>query len=100
MTKSNILFIIPQCPIPATDGGKIGLLAPLKFMTKYQKVFVTSPIEKIDENIINQFNDLGISYFPYQLNKNDDYKKYPLSLIKKWSFKYDKYFSNDYLKYI
>lgn len=98
--RDKILCIAPQCPLPCIDGGKIGILYPLKYLAQKLNVFFTTPVLNINEDIINEFNMYNIKYFPFELNTNDDYFKYPSSLLKPLSFKFNKYFSPLYLKYI
>lgn len=96
----KILCIAPQCPLPCIDGGKIGIFYPLKYLAQKLNVFFTTPVLNINEDIINEFNMYNIKYYPFELNTNDDYFKYPSSLLKPLSFKFNKYFSPLYLKYI
>lgn len=96
----NLLCIAPQCPLPCIDGGKIGIFYPLKYLAQKLNVFFTTPVLNINEDIINEFNMYNIKYYPFELNTNDDYFKYPSSLLKPLSFKFNKYFSPLYLKYI
>lgn len=96
----KILCIAPQCPLPCVDGGKMEIFYPLKYLAQKVNIFFTTPVVKINDDIINEFNIYNIKYFPFVLNTKNDYFKYPLSLFTPLSFKFNKYFNRFYLKHI
>jgi len=94
---NKLLFLSPQNPYPPIDGGKIGIYFPLKYLSKYFKIYLFFPVDENncikDINLITEhFKLFNITVYPIKIVKND-----LLSLIKnpfkRTPFKWDKYFS-------
>lgn len=100
MKKYKILCIAPQNPLPYTDGGKIGIFFPLKYLAKYNDLYFSCPVQKINNNDIRNYKEYNIKFFPYFLNTKDNYKFYFKSLFTQRSFKLEKYYNKKYLKYL
>lgn len=96
----NLLCIANRDSLPYSDGGKIETFFPAKYFKKYFNVFMTFPVSKLNDDLLNKYSKYGIIAKPYILETKDSYLKYPLSLFSNLSFKLSKYYCKSVLKYL
>ncbi len=94
--NNKILFIVPQNSLPCIDGGKIGVFFPMKYFTKYFKVFAAFPVQKYDENIKKQYKDHSITAIPFEFCTKDSPMYYIRSIFSNLSFKMTKYYNQKF----
>ena len=78
----KILQIIPQFVLPATDGGKIGILNLCKEFTKENEVtFIIFSNNMPDDILINEMNKYGKAFFIIK-DISNSYKNILISIFK------------------
>ena len=100
MKKYKILCIAPQNPLPYTDGGKIGIFFPLKYLAQYSDLYFSCPVKQIDESDIENYSKYNINFYPFTLNTEDNYWLFFKSLFTPRSFKLTKYYNKKYFVYL
>lgn len=100
MKKYKILCIAPQNPFPYTDGGKIGIFFPIKYLAKYSELYFSCPVQAFTNEDIENYKKYDINFYPYKLNTNDNYWLYATSLFTRRSYKLNKYYDKKYLEYL
>lgn len=96
--RNKLLFLAPQNPYPSTDGGKISIYYPVKYLSKYFEIYFITPVKYMDEKTkiaIKHFEGLGVKYIPVIKNTDDKIIDLFKNIFLKIPFKWYKYYSKD-----
>ena len=87
----KLLYISPQNVIPPIDGGKQGIYYPIKYLSKYFKVYFAFLDKNPSSKLIKDYKKLGVIPVPLEKDTQDN----PILLFKnifsKYPFKIEKY---------
>jgi len=96
--KPKLLFLAPQIPYPPTDGGKIGIYYPAKYLINYFDVFLITPVKKISNKVeesIKHFDSLGVKYIPIVKDTSDKILDLIKNIFNEIPFKWYKYYTDE-----
>ena len=97
----KVLLIAPQDVIPPTDGGKVGIFHPVKYLAQKYEVYLAFPMPKLSDEIkteiISKYAVYNIKAIPFELNTSDNYFFYIKNIFSKIPFKMAKYFKKNFL---
>jgi len=94
----KLLFLAPQNPYPPTDGGKISIYFPIKYLSNFFEIHLITPVRHIDDKIkesIKHFENLNVKYYPIVKNTDDKLIDLLRNMFVKIPFKWYKYYSNE-----
>lgn len=97
MTKEKLLYISPQCPYPAIDGGKISIYYPVIYLSRYFRIYLVFPSDNNPEikKAKEHFESLGI--YTHIIDKQItgkfiDFRFLVLNIGNSIPFKWQKYY--------
>jgi len=96
--KPKLLFLAPQNPYPPTDGGKIGIYYPVKYLSRFFEIYFITPVKHIDDKTkvsVKHFENLGVNYVPVVKNTDDKITDLLKNIFLEIPFKWYKYYSED-----
>lgn len=96
----KILQIIPQFVLPATDGGKIGILNLCKeFAKENELTFIIFSNFTPNESLINEMNKFGKTYFIIK-DISNSYKNILISIFKNQPVYLSKFYNRSVLSQV
>ena len=95
----KLLYLIPQNPYPATDGGKIGLYYPIKYLKDYFELIVFFRANDYDSGKLtqNHFKSMNIKSDFFVKDIKDKKINILKNLIESVPFKWSKYYDKKIL---